>query len=71
METGVVLVSQVHKERDQNNNSILFGRIDKYHMIKRKSQLAKGLLSKVKLCTKLSDGQQAAIKRYNKLTLRK
>jgi serine/threonine protein kinase len=29
------------------------------------------LLSKVKLCTKLSNGQQAAIKRYNKLTLKK
>ena len=84
MEVSNILRSEVKKLKDNEGNTIIAGakRVDGgddldgrrlYRFEKKNSRLSKGNLCTIKLCQDISSNekQQYAIKRFNKLTLRK
>jgi serine/threonine protein kinase len=77
-QTGVLFVNSINKVRDEQGNSIIHGGAGaKYKITSKKSLLASGSLCKIKLCKNVDDAidkgksEYFAIKRFNKLTLRK
>ena len=71
----VLFVNNVSKYRDQKGNSVIQGGAGAlYRIIAKKSLLASGSLCKIKLCKDVSENngnKHYAIKRFNKLTLKK
>lgn len=67
-----VFLDQIIKRRDDNGNNIISGSDgNEYYLESKNCTLSKGSLCRVKLCKNLKDESDYAIKRFNKLTLRK
>ena len=60
----------VTKKRDKDGNTVIQASVQ-YRIIKNKSLLATGTLCKIKMCQDIESGKYFAIKRFNKLRLRK